>query len=230
MNMVIDRPKFTLPKESNPTLNEVTWSALANLKYAYVPKCIQIFMQEKAAYYADKPWAYATKNYASPQSTQIEINSKSDEQTMLKLLNSNPSFRSKVNECIVQAPFAILGYAKPIKSLASTYAHNGQNQDIPNHQAGTFDLIKVDRSWDPNCETAWSIEVKTSNKEGRPSSLHRADIVLLHILGKDQVQVFASPLPRKERNDDTYLSLGILEGVSGWTNIHVDNSWAITSW
>lgn len=209
-----------------PALNEMRWSQLAAGEYAVVPNCIKTFMQEKAAYYADKPWAYKDKDYSSPKSTQIEINSKSDEAIMLALLTG--PLKTEINKLLEIAAangLFIPGKYRPITHL-STYTFNGENQDIPHHKAGTFDLIRQDNDY----TAVYSIEVKTSIFDAQPRELHKAELVLLHILGKDEVVVFISPDPWETRTEANYIKLGIIKNVSGWKNIRVDFDWTIRPW
>lgn len=205
------------------------WSQLASGEFTKVPQSIQEHMKEKAAYYADKEWAYKDKDYSSPKSTQIEINSKSDEAYILQLLNTNnQAFKTKLLNLLAQAAankIFIPGRYNPITEL-STYKFNGENQDIPHHKAGTFDLVRTDREY----RAVYSIEVKTSIFENRPSELHRAELVLLHILGKDKVIAFISPERWEDRKEANYIKIGEITEISGWKNVRVDSNWNITLW
>ena len=211
---------------TTPALSEVRWSKLAALKYAVVPECIKQFMREKAEYYKDKAWAYKDKDYSSPKSTQIEINSKSDEATILELLTG--PLKDEINKLLADAcakGCSIPGKYRPITHI-STYKFNGVNQDIPQHKAGTFDLVRNDKDY----TAVYSIEVKTSTTDNQPRELHRAELVLLHVLGKDQVVVFISPEPWETRTEANYVKLGTIDNVSGWKNVRVDLQWNITKW
>ena len=215
---------------TEPSITEVRWSQLAQLKYSKVPECIKVFMKEKADYYKDKPWAYTDKDYSSPKSTQIEINSKSDEATMLEMLNNpHSSLRVGLSNLIIEAAAEGLvcrnRYNYPLLQL-SHYKFNGDNQDIPVHQAGTFDLVRDDT----NYNAFYSIEVKTSIFDSQPTELHKAELVLLHVLGKDQVVVFLATAPWESRTNSTYVRLGCISGVTGWKNVRVDSQWNITKW
>ena len=231
MNNVLERPNYTDAIIKDYTEEKydqmVTWSDLYNLKYSRVPESIQQFMREKAEYYKDKSWAYKDKDYSSPKSIQIEINSKSDEVTMLALLQTE-TFNLSLNSLLKQASsdgIFIPGKYKPITEI-STYKFNGENQDIPQHKAGTFDLVRTDK----NYKAVYSIEVKTSIFSDRPRELHKAEMVLLHVLDKDEVVVFISAEPWETRRDENYIKIGTISNVSGWKNVRVDNQWNISTW
>ena len=74
-----------------PTRETNRWSKHVDGTYSVVPEDTRLFMKEKAEYYKDKPWAYTGKDYSSQSSTQIEINSKSDEAAILAMLNDENS-------------------------------------------------------------------------------------------------------------------------------------------
>lgn len=211
---------------AEPTLDEVRWSQLAACKYPVVPQCIKEFMQEKAVYYADKPWAYEGKDYSSYKSTQIEINSKSDEAVILNLLKG--PLKTEINKLLENAytnGLYIPGKYNHITHV-STYKFNGEDQDIPQHKAGTFDLVRQDKDY----AAVYSIEVKTSIFDNLPRELHKAELVLLHVLGKDQVVVFISPEPLEIREEANYIKIGTINNLSGWKNIRVNPDWTIQSW
>lgn len=212
--------------QMEPTLDEIRWSHLAACKYSVMPECIKKFMQEKADYYKDKAWAYKDKDYSSPKSTQIEINSKSDEATILTLLSG--SLKAEINKLLAEAytnGLFIPGKYKPITHL-STYKFNGENQDVPQHKAGTFDLIRQDKDY----TAVYSIEVKTSIYDHLPRELHRAELVLLHVLGKDEIVAFISTEPWETRKETNYIKLGTIKNISGWRNVRVNSDWTIQPW
>ena len=184
-------------------------------------------MKEKAAYYKDKPWAYSNKDYSSAYSTQIEVNSKSDEVNMLNLLATS-DFKNELNRILAEAAakkIFIPGRYNPITEV-SKYKFNGENQDIPQHKAGTFDLVRDDK----NYRAVYSIEVKTSISPNIPRELHKAEMVLLHVLNSDEVVVFISPEPWESRQESNYIKIGSIEKTTGWKNIRIDNQWNITAW
>lgn len=231
MNTVLDRPNYTDAIIKDYTEEKydqmVVWSDLYNLKYSQVPESIRQFMREKADYYKDKPWAYSGKDYSSPFSTQIEVNSKSDEVNMLHLL-ATVDFKDKLNKILANAAeqqIFVPGRYNPITEV-SNYKFNGENQDIPQHKAGTFDLVRTDK----NYRAAYSIEVKTSTSTARPKELHKAEIVLLHVLNTDEVVVFISPEPWESRQEINYINIGSIKETTGWKNVRIDNQWNITAW
>lgn len=77
---------------------------------------------------------------------------------------------------------------------------------------------------------AWGIEIKTDNKVKMPTSVHRADIVLLHILGTDMTVIYMPTVERKLRDDSTYIKVGEVLGFGDWKNVRVDSKLNITKW
>lgn len=135
----------------SPTREANRWSKHVDGTYSVVPEDTRLFMQEKAEYYKDKPWAYEGKDYSNQSSTQIEINSKSDEATILAMLNDeNSTLRqgilSLVAEAFKNGVYCPSRYGKPITEL-SHYAFNGEDQDKLTHKAGTFDIVRTDKNY-----------------------------------------------------------------------------------
>jgi hypothetical protein len=82
-----------------------------------------------------------------------------------------------------------------------------------------------------NPQAAWRIEIKTDNQVNKPTSLHKADIVLLHVLGTDKIAIYLPTVGNAERTDDTYIYAGIADGsMFNWKNIRILEDWSITKW
>lgn len=216
----------------SPTREANRWSKHVDGTYSVVPEDTRLFMQEKAEYYKDKPWAYEGKDYSDQLSTQIEINSKSDEVTIVAMLNDeNSTLRqgilSLVAEAFKNGMYCPSRYGKPVMQL-SHYALNGQDQDKLTHKAGTFDIVRTDK----NYSAFYSIQVKTSAVNAMPKSVHKAQLVLLHLLNSNAVAVFIATAPweEREREAETYVQLGIVQNVHGWRNIKVTANWQIIPW
>ena len=80
-----------------------------------------------------------------------------------------------------------------------------------------------------NPQAAWRIEIKTDNQINKPTSVHKADIVFLHVLGTDQIVIYLPTVGNAERTDDTYICVGSGNGGS-WKNVRIQENWSITQW
>ena len=229
---------------TNSIIDRTKWSDLFNIKVQTVPQDIRTFMTEKCERYDENGFGYQGKNYANlPRCAQIDINAVSDEATFLDLINNNKDFVDAVNAAINK--FAIDGkiYVSTETGLPfiieGTYEFNSYhgmtNHDLPQHmqyeKGKTFaDILRSPKNR-RNSQAAWRIEIKTDNQINKPTSVHKADIVLLHVLGTDQIVIYLPTVSNAERTDDTYIYAGVADGsMFGWKNIRIQEDWSITEW
>jgi hypothetical protein len=228
----------TLEVLSSPT----KWSDIYNLSVQTVPQDVRKFAQEKAERYESNGYGYDNKDYFNlPYSIQFDTNAAADEAAFLDLINNNQFFVDSVNSLIrskaetgeiyvspkTGRPFIIDG------AYEFNYYHGITDHDQPQHmqyEAGkTHADILRDRKNHWNPEAAWRIEIKTGIKKAKPTSMHKADVVFLHVLGTDQIVVYLPTVGNADRTDDTYIEAGV-GCCDGWTNVRIKEDWSITRW
>ena len=218
------------------------WSDLYNLSVQSVPCDIREFAQQKAERYKNNGFGYEGKNYFNlPYSTQFDTNAAADEEAFLDLINNNKVFVESVNNLIKALADAGKIYVSPETGLPFiidgvyefNYYHGMTDHDLPQHmqyeEGKTHaDILRGRKNrWNPRA--AWRIEIKTSNQIDKPTSMHKADIVFLHVLGTDQIVMYLPTVGNAARTDDTYIMAGIGH-CSGWTNVRINEDWSITRW
>ena len=176
-----------------------------------------------------------------PHCTQIDANAVSDEATFLELINNNKAFVEAVNKLINESAAAGEIYVSPKTGLPfiieGTYDfnkyHGMTDHDLPQHmqheKGKTYaDILRAkENKWNP--QAAWRIEIKTDNQINMPTSMHKADIVLLHVLGTDQIVIFLPTVCNEDRTDDTYICVGGGNGGE-WKNVRIHEDWSISKW
>ena len=214
----------------------VTYSDMYLGRVSHVPVAFRRFMSDKAEKYSKNGFGYDGKDYTSQLAHQIDINSNSDEATSVDLLNNDKEFVNKLNELIANATIKIVDKnGRHISRVSGVYRHNqnhgaGDN-DVPGHLVhengkSYIDILrKREQAFDGSA--VWSIEIKSDVANKQPKSVHTADLVLLHILGTDTVQVYASANPRGQRADESYINIGSISGHGQWNNIRVAYDWTI---
>ena len=227
---------------TNSIIDRTKWSDLFNIKVQTVPQDIRTFMAEKCERYNENGFGYQGKNYADlPHCAQIDINAISDEATFLDLINNNKDFVAAVNSIINEYAKAGEIYVSPETGLPfiieGTYEfnryHGMTDHDLPQHmqyeKGKTFaDILRSSKNR-RNPQAAWRIEIKTDNQINKPTSVHKADIVFLHVLGTDQIVIYLPTVGNAERTDDTYICVGSGNGGS-WKNVRIQENWSITQW
>ncbi len=227
---------------TNSTIDRTKWSDLFNIKVQTVPQDIRTFMAEKCERYNENGFGYQGKNYTDlPHCAQIDINAVSDEATFLDLINNNKDFVAAVNNIINEYAKAGEIYVSPETGLPfiieGTYEfnryHGMTDHDLPQHmqyeKGKTFaDILRSSKNR-RNPQAAWRIEIKTDNQINKPTSVHKADIVFLHVLGTDQIVIYLPTVGNAERTDDTYICVGSGNGGS-WKNVRIQENWSITQW
>ena len=227
---------------TNSIIDRTKWSDLFNIKVQTVPQDIRTFMAEKCERYNENGFGYQGKNYADlPHCAQIDINAVSDEATFLDLINNNKDFVAAVNNIINEYAKAGEIYVSPETGLPfiieGTYEfnryHGMTDHDLPQHmqyeKGKTFaDILRSSKNR-RNPQAAWRIEIKTDNQINKPTSVHKADIVFLHVLGTDQIVIYLPTVGNAERTDDTYICVGGGNGGS-WKNVRIQENWSITQW
>lgn len=227
---------------TNSIIDKTKWSDLFNIKVQTVPQDIRTFMAEKCERYNENGFGYKNKNYSDlPHCTQIDTNAVSDEATFLDLINNNKTFVEAINTVINACAATGEIYVDPktklpliIEGIYDFNKYHGlTDHDLPQHMQyedgkTVVDLLRCKKSgWNPRA--AWSIEIKTDNQLNKPTSVHKADIVLLHILGTNKIAIYLPTVARAERTDDTYILAAI--GAGGkWKNIRIQEDWSITQW
>jgi hypothetical protein len=88
------------------------------------------------------------------------------------------------------------------------------------------DLLSVKFSRD----IAWRVEVKTDVVNNKPTGVHKADIVFLHILGTNTIIMYLPTAPNETRSDETYVCAGSTSPNTEWHDIKVNDDWSIESW
>ena len=220
------------------------WSDLYEMRVDTVPEDAYEFARQKCNRYANNGFGYEGKDYSDLQkSIQIDANAVSDEATCLALINGDPNFVLQVNRLILEA-----GAARKIFVAAKTnspaiisgkYKFN-QYHGISDHDAIQHmvyekdkpfaDLLLDEADSSANPAAALHIEVKTNVTLKKPSSMHNADIVFLHILGTKDIVIFAPTVSEAFRSDYTYACLGTIRGFGDWKNIRVQPNGIITKW
>lgn len=227
---------------TNSIIDRTKWSDLFNIKVQTVPQDIRTFTAEKCERYNENGFGYQGKNYADlPHCAQIDINAISDEATFLDLINNNKDFVAAVNSIINEYAKAGKIYVSPETGLPfiieGTYEfnryHGMTDHDLPQHmqyeKGKTFaDILRSSKNR-RNPQAAWRIEIKTDNQINKPTSVHKADIVFLHVLGTDQIVIYLPTVGNAERTDDTYICVGSGNGGS-WKNVRIQENWSITQW
>jgi hypothetical protein len=227
---------------TNSIIDKTKWSDLFNIKVQTVPQDIRTFMAEKCERYKENGFGYKGKNYANlTHSAQVDTNAVSDEATFLNLINNNKDFVAAVNNIINEWAKAGEIYVSPETGLPfiieGTYEFNSYhgmtNHDMPQHmqyeKGKTFaDILRSSKNR-RNPQAAWRIEIKTDNQINKPTSVHKADIVFLHVLGTDQIVIYLPTVGNAERTDDTYSCVGSVNGGS-WKNVRIQEDWSITPW
>lgn len=218
------------------------WSDLYNLSVQIVPQDVRKFAQEKADRYKNNGYGYDNKDYFNLQySTQTDTNAAADEEVFLDLINNNKFFVESLNSLIKSKAEAGEIYVSPktgqpflIEGVYEfNYYHGITDHDLPQHmqyeEGKTHADILRGRENRWNSGAAWRIEVKTGKQVAKPTSMHKADIVLLHVLGTDQIVVYLPTVGNADRTDETYIEAGIGH-CDGWTNIRINEDWSITRW
>jgi hypothetical protein len=227
---------------TNSIIDKTKWSDLFNIKVQTVPQDIRTFMAEKCERYKENGFGYKGKNYANlTHSDQVDTNAVSDEATFLDLINNNKDFVAAVNNIINEWAKTGEIYVSPETGLPfiieGTYEfnryHGMTDHDLPQHmqyeKGKTFaDILRSSKNR-RNPQAAWRIEIKTDNQINKPTSVHKADIVFLHVLGTDQIVIYLPTVGNAERTDDTYICVGSGNGGS-WKNVRIQEDWSITPW
>lgn len=227
---------------TNSIIDRTKWSDLFNIKVQTVPQDIRTFMAEKCERYNENGFGYQGKNYADlPHCTQIDINAVSDEETFLNLINNNKTFVDAVNSIIKECAKAGEIYVDPsthlpflIEGIYEFNKYHGMtDHDLPQHmqyeKGKTFaDILRSSKNT-RNPQAAWRIEIKTDNQLNKPTSMHKADIVFLHILGTNQIAIYLPTVCNAERTDDTYILASCGNGGE-WKNVRIQEDWSITKW
>jgi hypothetical protein len=215
------------------------WSDLYTNKVSVVPEDVRIFTRELCERYATNGFGYEGKDYSNyPKTAQIEANATSDEGTFLSLLN-DPVFVQLLNNHILSVAdkLNICRNAAGMPLLVrGTYKFNDYHgmldHDAIQHMQYEkdkpyADILSVDY---PNnqFEFATQIEIKSTFSGDKPTKLHKADIILQHVLGTNKIVLF---LPTDfVRNDSSYVYAGTCEVNANWQNIHIDANWNISPW
>lgn len=227
---------------TNFIINRTKWSDLFNLKVQVVPQDIRTFMAEKRDRYNENGFGYQGKNYSNlPHCTQVDTNAISDEATFLDLINNNKDFVAAVNNIINEWAKTGEIYVSPETGLPfiieGTYEFNSYHgmtdHDLPQHmryeKGKTFaDILRSSKNH-RNHQAAWRIEIKTDAQINKPTSVHKADIVFLHVLGTSRIIIYLPTVGNAERTDDTYICVGSYNGGS-WKNVRIQEDWSITPW
>jgi hypothetical protein len=218
------------------------WSDIFDLRVDKVPQDIRTFMAEKCESYNNNGFGYKDKDYSNlTRCTQIDTNAVSDEETFLQLINNNKAFVESVNNTIKEWAATGQIYVSPKTGLPfiidGTYEfnkyHGMTDHDLPQHmqyeKGKTYaDILRAAKN-SRNPQAAWRIEIKTDNQINKPTSMHKADIVLLHVLGTNQIVIFLPTVCNEERTDDTYICVG--GGIGGeWKNVRITEDWSIVRW
>jgi hypothetical protein len=215
------------------------WSDLYTLKYDIVPQDIINYELSKKDDYAKNGYGYENKDYASAYAIQVEINSNSDEATYLDLVNKDQNFVNAVNDLIIKASATgeiyIPDGAKVALLIKGKYDfnkyHGLTDHDLPLPIKREKDKTYIDllhQGYD--AQAAWGIEVKSDIQENKPTNVHKADIVFLHILGTSTTVIYLPTVKRSERNDSAYIKIGSVSGFGNWQNVKVDNNLFIYPW
>jgi hypothetical protein len=230
---------------STPSIIDKTrYSDLFNLSLQTVPQDVRTFMVEKCEIYNENGYGYKDKDYSNlPRTAQIDINAVSDEATFLDLINNNKDFVAAVNAVINKFAAERKIYVSPTTGLPfiieGTYEFNSYHgmtdhdafQHMQYEKGKTYaDLLRSKKNYQ-NSQAAWRIEIKTDNKINMPTSLHKADVVLLHVLGTDEIVIYLPTVGNAERTDATYIYAGKADGsMFNWKNIRIQEDWSITRW
>lgn len=227
---------------TNSAIDKTKWSDLFNLKVKVVPQDIRTFMAEKRERYKENGFGYKDKNYANlTYCAQVDTNAASDEATFLDLINNNKDFVAAVNNIINKWAKTGKIYVSPETGLPfiieGTYEFNSYHgmtdHDLPQHmqyeKGKTFaDILRSSKNR-RNPQAAWRIEIKTDNKIAKPTSVHKADIVFLHVLGTNQIVIYLPTVGNAERTDDTYICVDSGNG-GNWKNVRIQEDWSIVPW
>jgi hypothetical protein len=215
------------------------WSDLYMSRVQTVPEDIREFAVNKCKAYATNGFGYKDKDYSDlPKSVQIDTNANSNEVTVLNLINNDTDFVDRVNTRITE--FAKAGYiyvpatGQPLL-LSGQYKfndyHGMTDHDLPQQmryeKGKTYaDLLSVKFSRD----IAWRVEVKTDVVNNKPTGVHKADIVFLHILGTNTIIMYLPTAPNETRSDETYVCAGSTSPNTEWHDIKVNDDLSIESW
>lgn len=216
------------------------YSDLYFLKKKTLPEDVRNYFIRKAKGYENVSYAYAGKDYTNiAKTSQIDINANSDENTYCLLLQTDQAFVEAINNLILTAAekgeIYIPEWTSQPLLVDGIYDFNTNHgltnhdlfQDIKREPYKTYiDLLRREK----NPSVIQGIEVKTDNKEKQPTGMHKADLVLLHILGTTTTVVYAPTVPYNERTDTTYVKIGSLTDFGEWYNIRVDAALNITKW
>lgn len=226
------------------TVDKTRYSDLYNLIIQTVPQDVRTFMAEKCERYNENGYGYEGKDYSKlPRTAQIDINAVSDEATFLDLINNNKDFVDAVNEAIKRLAAEGKIYVSPTTGLPfiieGTYEFNSYHgmtdhdafQHMQYEEGKTYaDLLRSSKNC-RNPQAAWRIEIKTDNQINMPTKVHKADIVLLHVLGTDEIVIYLPTVCNAERTDATYIYAGKANGsIFDWKNIRIQEDWSITKW
>jgi hypothetical protein len=226
----------------NTTARPTKWSDLYNLSVQTVPQDVRKFAQEKAERYEHNGYGYDNKDYFNlPYSIQFDTNAAADETAFLDLINNNQFFVDSVNSLIMSNAEAGKIYVSPKTGqpfivdgiYEFNYYHGITDHDMPQHiqyeEGKTHaDILRSrENRWNQNA--AWRIEIKTGIQKKKPTSMHKADIVFLHVLGTDQIVVYLPTVGNADRTDDTYIEAGVGR-CDGWQNVRINEDWTISRW
>lgn len=240
MNNLATNFSDALPNEYAENI-QTLWSDIYMQKVQVVPEDIREFAAKKCQCYAENGFGYKGKDYSDLQkSIQIDTNAVSDEETVLYLINNDKDFVDRVNKRIQD--LADLGqiYISPetgkpfiLKGNYRFNAYHGMtDHDLPQQmqyeKGKTYaDLLSAGYK---DTETAWRVEVKTDITQKKPSGMHKAEIVFLHILGTDVLEMYLPTVENSKRTDETYMCAGHTSTNIEWHNIKVNKDWTIASW
>jgi hypothetical protein len=226
-----------LIKEYQPTL----WSDIYLRKVSVVPEDLREFAATKGRRYLENGFGYVGKDYSDLQkSIQIDANAVSDEATVLYLINNDQDFINRVNKRITDLANEGQIYVSPKTGkpfiISGKYMFNANHgmtdHDLPQQmtyeKGKTYaDLLSTGYR---EAQTAWRVEVKTDINQKKPSGMHKAEIVFLHILGTNEVEMYLPTAENSTRTDDTYICAGHTSTNIEWHNIRIDKDWTIKPW
>jgi hypothetical protein len=211
------------------------------LRLHSVPEDVREFATIKGQRYSENGFGYKGKDYSDLQkSIQIDTNAISDESTIHYLINYDQDFINRVNKRITDLAREGKIYISP--KTGNPFIISGQYKFNDNHgmtdhdlpQQMTYekgktyaDLISTGYRDD---QAAWRIEVKTDIDQKKPNGMHKAEIVFLHILGTNEVEMYLPTVENSKRTDDTYICAGHTTTNVEWHNVRIDKDWSIKPW